>query len=76
MESGSEGEDDDEQIFRPRKKNNVRNGAKRRKPSPEDDGDFEQSREADEYSDDGELGHTLVVASADRRRHGRFRGCR
>lgn len=54
-ESGSEGEDDDEQIFRPGRKNNIRNRTKRRKPSPESDDDFEQSPDVGGYSDDGQL---------------------
>ncbi|RMJ27564.1 hypothetical protein PHISP_01552 [Aspergillus sp. HF37] len=52
VESASEGEDDDEQISRPGRKNNIRNRAKRRKPSPESDDDFEQSHDVGGYSDD------------------------
>lgn len=60
MESGSEGEDDDEQIFRPGRKNNPRNRAnKRRKPSPESGDEFENAQGDGGYSDDGQLLHTL-----------------
>ena len=51
-ESDSEGEDDDEEIFRPGRKTNVRGRvSKRQKMSPESDEDFEQ--DAGGYSDDG-----------------------
>lgn len=51
-ESDSEGEDDDEEIFRPSRKNNAHSRtAKRRKMSPESDDDFKQ--DAGNYSDDG-----------------------
>lgn len=56
MESGSEGEDDDDEIFRPSRKNGTRSRiAKRRKTSPESDGDFEQDAGGGEYSDDGQF---------------------
>ncbi|KAJ0421619.1 putative DNA mismatch repair protein Msh6 [Aspergillus carlsbadensis] len=50
MESGSEGEDDDEEIFRPTRKNN--RASKRRKVSPDSDEAFEQDAQEAEYSDD------------------------
>jgi DNA mismatch repair protein MSH6 len=50
MESDSEGEDDDEQIFRPGRKNNR---PKRRKVSPESDEEFDQDGGDAGYSDDG-----------------------
>ncbi|KAL3485624.1 muts domain V-domain-containing protein [Aspergillus germanicus] len=50
MESGSEGEDDDQEIFRPTRKNN--RASKRRKVSPDSDEAFEQDAQEAEYSDD------------------------
>lgn len=54
-ESDSEGEDDDEVIFRPSRKGNA-NGraAKRRKTSPESEDEFQEAAEAG-YSDEGNL---------------------
>lgn len=76
VESASEGEDGDEQISRPGRRNNVRNKAKRRKPSPESDDDFEQSHDVGGYSDDGQLGSVpRRQKSADWSRYGRFHSC-
>ncbi|KAL4782474.1 muts domain V-domain-containing protein [Aspergillus varians] len=50
VESDSEGEDDDEEIFRPTRKNN--RASKRRKVSPESDDEFDQGALNAEYSDD------------------------
>lgn len=52
-ESDSEGEDDDEVIFRPSRKGNA-NGraAKRRKTSPESEDEFQEAGDAG-YSDEG-----------------------
>lgn len=52
-ESDSEGEDNDEEIFRPSRKNS--RASKRRKVSPESDDDFEREAQNAEYSDDGQL---------------------
>lgn len=49
-ESDSEGEDDDEEIFRPNRKNRAN---KRRKTSPESDDDFQQDGDDAGHSDDG-----------------------
>lgn len=55
VESDSEGENDDEEIFNPKRTNKTRGGngnaTKRRKTSPESDDDFEQV--ARDASDDG-----------------------
>lgn len=50
-ESDSEGEDDDEQIFGPTRRNRAK---KRRKTSPESDDDFQQDGDDAGHSDDGE----------------------
>lgn len=53
VESDSEGEDDDEAIFRPTRKAGVSGKtAKRRKTSPESEDDFKEDGDAG-YSDDG-----------------------
>lgn len=76
VESDSEGEDDEEQIFRPGRKNNANRANKRRKPSPESDDDFEQAQDGGD-SDDGEL-RTLHQRpdDTDKSRYGRFYSCR
>lgn len=52
-ESDSEGEDDDEVIFRPSRKGNANaRAAKRRKTSPESEDEFQDAGEAG-YSDEG-----------------------
>lgn len=62
-ESDSEGEDDDEEIFRPCRKNNAHSRtAKRRKMSPESDDDFKQ--DAGSYSDD-EMDDFIVPDDSD-----------
>ncbi|KAL3473438.1 muts domain V-domain-containing protein [Aspergillus californicus] len=50
IESDSEGADDDEEIFRPTRKNN--RASKRRKVSPDSEDDFEQDAHAADFSDD------------------------
>ncbi|KAL4885576.1 muts domain V-domain-containing protein [Aspergillus karnatakaensis] len=50
VESDSEGVDDDDEIFRPSRKNN--RASKRRKLSPESDDEFEQDAQGAGYSDD------------------------
>lgn len=49
-ESDSEGEDDDEEIFRPNRRNRAN---KRRKTSPASDDDFQQDGDDAGHSDDG-----------------------
>lgn len=51
-ESGSEGEDDDDVIFRPGRQNN--RASKRRKTSPESEDEFDQGDADAGYSDDGQ----------------------
>ncbi|KAI9371952.1 muts domain V-domain-containing protein [Aspergillus egyptiacus] len=50
MESDSEGEEDDEEIFQPTRKNN--RASKRRKLSPDSDEEFEEDVKEADYSDD------------------------
>lgn len=54
-ETDSEGEDDDDVIFRPSRKSNA-NGraAKRRKTSPDSEDEFQEAGDAG-YSDDGKF---------------------
>lgn len=53
MESDSEGEDDDEEIFRPSRRTSVRGrNTKRRKTSPESEDEFKEDEDGG-YSDDG-----------------------
>lgn len=53
-ESDSEGEDNDEVIFRPNRNNSVRGRAsKRRKTSPDSEDEFQEGAEEAGYSDDG-----------------------
>lgn len=55
VESDSEGEDDDEKIFRPSRRAGAGvKTAKRRKTSPESEDDFQEDGDAG-YSDDGIL---------------------
>ncbi|KAJ9247699.1 hypothetical protein DTO207G8_7929 [Paecilomyces variotii] len=64
VESDSEGEDDDEAIFRPTRKAGVSGKtAKRRKTSPESEGDFKEDGDAG-YSDD-ELDDFVVPDESD-----------
>ncbi|GMF72340.1 unnamed protein product [Aspergillus oryzae] len=53
IQSDSEGEDDDEKIFRPGRKSSKI--SKRRKLSPESDDEFEQGGDDAGYSDEGVL---------------------
>ncbi|KAF7597240.1 DNA mismatch repair protein msh6 [Aspergillus hancockii] len=62
LESDSEGEDDDEEIFRPSRKNNK--ASKRRKVSPESDDEFEQGGVDVGYSDD-EMDDFVVADESD-----------
>lgn len=55
-ESDSEGEDDEDVIFRPSRKNSVRGrAAKRRKTSPESEDEFQDAGDGGGDSDDGKL---------------------
>lgn len=58
-ESDSEGEDDDDVIFRPSRKNGGR-AAKRRKTSPESEDEFQANGEDAGYSEDGMFCSPLV----------------
>lgn len=54
MESDSEGEDDDDEIFRPVRKASVRGRVnKRQKTTPLSDDDFKELDEDAGYSDEG-----------------------
>lgn len=59
VESDSEGEDDDDQIFGPNRRNSRVN--KRRKTSPESDDDFKQdgNDDVDDHSDEGQFLRSL-----------------
>jgi DNA mismatch repair protein MSH6 len=53
-ESDSEGEDDDEVIFRPNRKDRVSSRAtKRQRTEPESEDEFKEPEENGGYSDDG-----------------------
>lgn len=60
--SDSEGEDDDDVIFRPGRKNTASGrAAKRRKTSPDSDDDFQDGAADGGYSDDGTLNTALLL---------------
>lgn len=76
-ESDSEGEDDDDVIFRPCRKNGARGrAAKRRKTSPDSGDEFQQNGDDGGYSEDGMfrsnvmLKHVLTVCRNGRLRRG------
>lgn len=61
-ESDSEGEDDEEVIFRPSRKDSARGrSAKRRKTSPDSEEEFKENGDDGGYSDDGMPGCPATV---------------
>lgn len=79
-ESDSEGEDDDEVIFRPNRKDRVSGrAAKRRRTEPESEDDFKEAEDVG-YSDDGMLSLSLIITAdtllTGGYRHRRFHRCR